>query len=74
VSLPTFRPRLDIRPPAQRALWSELDATSDHFALYVGTALALRLGDWQSIDFDPAALAREIPYLAGAGYRSSAIP
>jgi hypothetical protein len=70
--LPTFKPRLDILPPAQRALWAELDATPDHFTLYGGTALALRLG--QSVDFDffsrtpfdPVALAREIPYLAGA--------
>jgi Nucleotidyl transferase AbiEii toxin, Type IV TA system len=72
--LPTFEPRLDILPPAQRALWSELEATPEHFTLYGGTALALRLGHRQSVDFDffsriafdPAALAREIPYLAGA--------
>ena len=72
--LPTFKPRLDILPPPQRALWTELDATPDHFTLYGGTALALRLGHRQSVDFDffsrtpfdPAALAREIPYLAGA--------
>jgi hypothetical protein len=74
VPLPTFKPRLDILPPAQRALWAELDATPDHFTLYGGTAVALRLGHRQSIDFDffsrtpfdPAALAHEIPYLAGA--------
>ena len=55
-------------------LWPELDATPEHFTLYGGTALALRLGHRQSLDFDffsresfdPAALAREIPYLAGA--------
>ena len=70
----TFRPRLDVLPPPQRVLWPELDATPDHFTLYGGTALALRLGHRQSLDFDffsgeafdPAALAREIPYLAGA--------
>jgi hypothetical protein len=74
VPLPTFKPRLDILPPAQRALWAELDATPDHFTLSDGTALALRLGHRPSVDFDffsrmpfdPAALAREIPYLAGA--------
>jgi hypothetical protein len=74
VPLPTFKPRLDILPPAQRALWAELDATPDHFTLYDGTALALQLGRRRSVDFDffrgypfdPAALAREIPYLAGA--------
>jgi hypothetical protein len=71
--MPTFQPRLDILPPAQRALWLELDATPGHFTLYSGTALALRLGHRQSFDFDffsreafgPGALAREIPYLAG---------
>lgn len=72
--MPTFHPRLDILPPQQRALWQELDATPDHFTLYGGTALALRLGHRQSVDFDffsrvpfdPATLVREIPYLAGA--------
>jgi len=72
--MPTFRPRLDILPPPQRVLWSELDATPDHFTLYGGTALALRLGHRQSVDFDffsqapldPAALVSEIPYLTGA--------
>ena len=70
----TFRPRLDILPAPQLALWPELDATPEHFTLYGGTALALRLGHRQSLDFDffsreafdPAALAREIPYLGGA--------
>jgi len=72
--MPKFQPRLDILPPPQRALWPELDATPEHFTLYGGTALALRLGHRQSLDFDffsrkpfdPGALAREIPYLAGA--------
>jgi hypothetical protein len=70
----TFQPRLDILPPPQRRLWQELGATTEHFTLYGGTALALRLGHRQSVDFDffsrtpidPATLAREIPYLAGA--------
>ncbi len=70
----TFQPRLDILPRPQRTLWRELDATPDHFTLYGGTALALRLGHRQSVDFaffshtpfDPATLAREIPYLAEA--------
>ena len=51
VPLLTFKPRLDILPPAQRALWSEVDATPEHFTLYGGTALALRLGHRQSLDF-----------------------
>ena len=61
-------------PPPQHRLWPELDQTPDHFTLYGGTALALRLGHRQSLDFDfftrtafdPAVLAGEIPYLAGA--------
>lgn len=72
--MPTFRPRLDILPAPQRALWGELDVTPEHFTLYGGTALALRLGHRRSVDFDffsripfdPAALARDIPFLAGA--------
>jgi Nucleotidyl transferase AbiEii toxin, Type IV TA system len=72
--VPTFQPRLDILPSPQRALWPELDTTPDHFTLYGGTALALRIGHRESLDFDffsrtafdPAALARDIPYLAGA--------
>jgi hypothetical protein len=70
----TFQPKLDILPPAQAALWPELSATPHHFTLYGGTALALRLGHRKSLDFDffsdepfdPDALARDIPYLAGA--------
>jgi hypothetical protein len=72
--MPTFQPNLDILPPPQRTLWTELDATPEHFTLYGGTALALRLGHRQSVDFDffstepfdPATLAREVPYLAGS--------
>jgi hypothetical protein len=47
----TFQPRQDILPAPQRTLWPELDATPDHFTLYGGTALALRLGHRQSGDF-----------------------
>jgi hypothetical protein len=72
--MPTFQPRLEILSPPQRTLWPELDATPDHFTLYGGTAVALRLGHRQSVDFDffsrepfdPATLTREIPYLAEA--------
>jgi hypothetical protein len=74
MSMPIFQPRLDILPLPQRTLWRELDGTPDYFTLYGGTALALRLGHRQSVffdffagtPFDPATLAREIPYLAGA--------
>lgn len=45
-------PRLDILPPAQRSLWPELAAVPEHFTLYGGTGLALRLGHRSSVDFD----------------------
>jgi Nucleotidyl transferase AbiEii toxin, Type IV TA system len=69
-----FEPRLDVLPPSQLALWPELAATPDHFTLYGGTALALRLGHRISADFDffsnqsfdPDRLAGAIPYLADA--------
>jgi hypothetical protein len=72
--MPAFKPKLRILPAPQRALWPELDATPEHFTLYGGTALALRLGHRRSLDFDffsnlpfdPDALGRELPYLADA--------
>lgn len=71
---PAFEPRLDALPAAQRALWPELSATPDHFTLYGGTALALRLGHRISVDFDffsdqpfdPERLAAAVPYLSQA--------
>ena len=67
-------PRLDILPPARRALWPELSATPQDFTLYVGTAIALRLGHHASADFDffgrmgfdPDQLLATVPFLAGA--------
>ncbi|WP_437739438.1 nucleotidyl transferase AbiEii/AbiGii toxin family protein [Sorangium sp. So ce302] len=64
-------PRLDVLPAAQRALWPELACVPRRFVLYGGTALALRLGHRESIDFDFFAhdpldhheLEREIPWL-----------
>lgn len=47
-----FSPNLDVLPRAQRALWAELSGVPKSFVLYGGTALALRLGHRQSIDFD----------------------
>lgn len=47
-----FEPRLDVLPPAQRRLWSELRELPDGFVLYGGTAIALQLGHRQSVDFD----------------------
>jgi len=64
---------LDILPSHQRDLWFHLNTTPSHFVLYGGTALALRLGHRQSVDFDffskmafdPNRLFQSIPYLTG---------
>jgi len=47
-----FIPRLDVLPPAQLRLWSELSSVPEDFVLYGGTALALHLGHRTSVDFD----------------------
>src|SRR5215470_17374483 len=75
----TFTPRLDILPAPQLKLWPELMTTPNHFTLYGGSAIALRLGHRQSIDFDffspetfePSSLVRDVPYLKGAVIRQS---
>jgi hypothetical protein len=75
-----FSPRLDILPPQQQRLWPELAQTPDHFTLYGGTAIALRLGHRQSLDFDffspmtfePHSLLEKLPYLKDAVVRKSA--
>ena len=69
-----FNPNLEILPSPQRSLWEELKQTPQHFVLYGGTAMALRLGHRQSEDFDffsnegfePTALLYEVPYLKEA--------
>lgn len=69
-----FSPRLDILPPPQKCLWPELAGIPEHFVLYGGTALALRLGHRDSVDFDffsdrefqPMALYGALPLLKGA--------
>ncbi len=49
----TFKPRLDILPAAQRQLLPELrPVPAQGYVLYGGTAIALRLGHRQSVDFD----------------------
>lgn len=49
----TFKPRLDILPAAQRQLLPELRPVQlQGYVLYGGTAIALRLGHRQSVDFD----------------------
>jgi hypothetical protein len=75
-----FNPRLDILPAAQQRLWPELTQTPSHFTLYGGTAIALRLGHRQSVDFDffspmtfePHSLQESLAYLKGAVVRKSA--
>ena len=52
-AFPTFSPRLEILPPSQRALWPYLRPMAKRgFVLYGGTAIALRVGHRQSVDFD----------------------
>jgi hypothetical protein len=65
---------LEVLPPRQRALWARLGEVPSEFVLYGGTAIALRLGHRQSLDFDffaprdfdPATLRARIPFLEGA--------
>lgn len=69
-----FSPRLDILPPSQQRLWPDLAGVPEHFVLYGGTALALRLGHRVSVDFDffssqtfqPLALYQSLFFLRGA--------
>jgi predicted nucleotidyltransferase component of viral defense system len=68
-----FEPHIEILPEPQKLLWPELVIVPDHFVLYGGTALALRLGHRQSVDFDfftsediePAELLRDLEILQG---------
>lgn len=49
----TFAPRTEILPPAQRQLWPDLRPIKTlGYPLKGGTAVALRLGHRQSVDFD----------------------
>lgn len=50
--MPPLLPKLEILPPAQLALWPETARWADRFVLYGGTAIALRHGHRQSVDFD----------------------
>jgi hypothetical protein len=71
-NIPPF-PRLDILPPAQRAVWAELREIPEAFTLYGGTAIALYLGHRESVDFDffcfedfdPDLLFNSVPLLKG---------
>ena len=76
----TFKPHLDILPPAQLRLWPELSGTPSQFTLFGRTAIALRFGHRASVDFDffasgpfvPNALLQKVPYLKGSTVRQSA--
>ncbi len=67
-------PNLSTLPDHQRTLWPELQQIPDRFVLYGGTAVAIRLGHRQSVDFDffssesftAEALRGEIPLLAAS--------
>jgi hypothetical protein len=70
-----FEPHLSILPPEQREVWPLLaPAASLGLVLYGGTAVALRLGHRQSVDFDffteksldPKEVEREFPFIAGS--------
>lgn len=75
-----FVPKLEILPAPQRALWPELKQVPGQFVLYGGTALALRLGHRQSVDFDFFSSARvdgerlldTLPLLRGCQVRQAA--
>ena len=50
---PQLHPKLDILPASQRWLWPSLAGLAGHgFVLHGGTAIALRLGHRESVDFD----------------------
>ena len=74
----TFTPRLDVLPAAQRQLWQELRPVQQlGYVLYGGTAIALRLGHRQSVDFDffssqpadPQWLRTALPFVRSATVR-----
>lgn len=49
----TFIPKLDVLPPEQQRIWPQLsNAPKLGLTLYGGTAIALRLGHRESMDFD----------------------
>ena len=69
-----MKPQLDVLPPPQRRFWPVFSELPDHFVLYGGTAIGLRLGGRQSVDFDfftnqpisADALSGSLPFLRGA--------
>jgi hypothetical protein len=66
-----FEPRLDILPPQQLRLWRALGTVPRELILYGGTAIALRLGHRESVDFDffsatslDKEMLRRLPFMA----------
>jgi len=63
--------KTDILPEPQQALWPQLKDTPGEFVLYGGTAVSLRYGHRQSVDFDffttapvdVKAVSSELPYI-----------
>jgi hypothetical protein len=77
----TFDPQLSVLPAAQRLLWTQLRPIPDlGLVLYGGTAIALRLGHRESVDFDffteraldVAGLYGALPFLDGGTVLQSA--
>ncbi|MBI5394408.1 MAG: nucleotidyl transferase AbiEii/AbiGii toxin family protein [Verrucomicrobia bacterium] len=76
----SFAAKVPALPAPQRALWPELKQVPRRFVLYGGTALALRLGHRESVDFDffanapvyPDELLRSLPVLKDATVRQLA--
>jgi len=79
VLMESFHPRLDVLPPSQQYLWPRFSAVGRDFVLYGGTALALRLGHRQSVDFDlfthrdlePERILSALPFLEEASVLQS---
>lgn len=44
--------KTDILPKSQQALWPQLKEVPNEYVLYGGTAIALRYGHRNSVDFD----------------------
>ena len=67
-----MKPRLDVLPQQQRRFWPAFSELPEHFVLYGGTAIGLRLGGRQSVDFDfftnqpISADVLSLPFLQGA--------
>jgi hypothetical protein len=50
--MPILVPKTEILPEAQKAIWPHLSMIPNHLTLFDGTAVALRYGHRNSIDFD----------------------